>query len=357
MNRSNSDIGTFKTIVKQFEESKKFINKEKAEYSRMAIVLIDNIIEILLFNHLNEVIEADKEIMFYREPSFSIEEINGINRYFEKKIKAIKKLGIIESKDAAVFNIIHSYRNSIYHRDYHNPITVNKFAQLYFVVATDLFEKIFDNGTSIWGKLREDWLKKYGLRNDRVDFKEASNKIKNNLVSGFNVTMPVVKDTLSEDIIFRLKKIEFIRGVELSWLENDIIFDGHLKVAEYFDKNPYFKSSKDYNSLLYEFFSHNYSLENVDAQKKWMKIKLEEQKRDNKIGEDLKDFKQTIKSGILKNAKEFLKTIDNFKKIDKLLERYNFIDRNFLKVELYLNQFSIEFDREVQLDIDIARGK
>jgi len=80
--RFNTDIDTFKTIVRQFEESKKFIKKAEADYSRMAIILTDNIIEILLSNHLNEVIEADKEIISYREPNFSIEEIDGINRYW-----------------------------------------------------------------------------------------------------------------------------------------------------------------------------------------------------------------------------------------------------------------------------------
>jgi len=266
-------------------------------------------------------------------------------------------LGIIKSDDAAIFRIIHSYRNSIYHRDYHNPITVNKFAELYFVVAANLFRKIYDNGTSIGGKFKADWLEKYGLRSDFIIFKEASKKIAGDLVNGFDVSLSAIKDTISEDIIFRLGEIKFIREGELSWLKNDVIFDIHLKVAEYFDKNPYFKSSQDYNNLLYEFFRHNYSLEDTAAQQKWMKIKLEEKKRDHKIGKALRAFKPTIKSKILKDAIEFLKKVDSYNRIDKLLERYNFIDRNFLKMELYLNQFSMEFEREVQLQIDIARGK
>jgi len=40
-----------------------------------------------------------------------------------------------------------------------------------------------------------------------------------------------------------------------------------------------------------------------------------------------------------------------------LLEQYNIIDKNLLKIELYLNQFFEEFDRQVQQEIDMRRGK
>jgi hypothetical protein len=347
-------IGTFRVIVKQLEESKKLIDKSEAEYSRMAIVLIDNIIEILLFNYLKQAIKDDYESSWSFQPKFSNQERDAIDKHFDKKIKAIKKTGVINDDDASTLRIIHSYRNSIYHHDFHNPITVNKFAELYFVVASRLFKRIHNVGVVIGG-CGEEWLKRYGLKIDYINFQEASEKITSCLLNGFYISLVSIKKIISKDLSFRINEVTFVREHELPWLKNDIILDSSLRVAEYFDKNPYL--SEKYNNLLREFLTYKNSSKNEDASKKWLEVKLEEKQRDEKIEKVLKNFKQTISSQTLKQSLNFLRKIKNYHKINKLLENYYLIDKNLLKLELYLNQFIEEFDREVQREIDIRRGK
>jgi len=348
------NIDTFRTVVKQLEESKKLINKSKPDYSRMAIVLIDNSVEILLFRYLRQAIRSDYEMSWYSQPKFSDCERDGINRYFDKKIKAINKLNIIKNDDASILKIIHSYRNSIYHRGFHNPITINKFAELYFVTASELLKRTYSVEVSIGG-CEEEWLKKYGLKIDWINFKKASEVITDYLLSGFDVSLPTIKKVISEDITFRMKEINIIREKILPYLKNNVILDSYLKVAEYFDKNPYL--SEGYNKLMHEFLDNQKNLEEEDASKRWRTVKLEEKRRDKEIEKELKTFKQTIKSQLLKKSNTFLEKIKNYNNVAKLLEQYNSINRNLLKVELYLGQLVEEFDRKVEQEIDLIRGK
>ena len=140
-------------------------------------------------------------------------------------------------------------------------------------------------------------------------------------------------------------------------LKNDIILDNSLKVAEYFDKNPYNQLSEKHNNLLRDFLKHKNSPEDKASAERWELVKLEEKQRDQKIEKALKVFKPKIQSYILKNSSDFIEKVNNYTQIDKLLEQYNIIDKNLLKIELYLNQFFEEFDRQVQQEIDMRRGK
>ena len=351
------NIENLKTLTKQLEESRRLIGKKEAEHSRMAIILTDNVIEILLFNYLQSAIKSDNELMSLVEPNFSREEIGNINKYFDEKLKAVKKLGIINNDSVIILKIIHSNRNSIYHRDYHNPITINKFSELYFVVATNLFRKIYDCGVSIGGDFKANWLIKYGLKINYVDFSKASDKIANYLLKGFDVSLPNIKQVLSQDIAFRLNEIKIMREREMPWLKNDIILDSSLKVAEYFDKNPYNHLSEKYNNLLRNFLKNKNSFENKASVERWKSIKLEEKQRDQTIEKSSRVFKPKTQSHILKNSSDFIEKINNYTQIDKLLEQYDFIDKSLLKIQLYLNQFFEEFDRQVQQEIDMRRGK
>jgi len=349
------DIRTFRLVVKQLEESKKFIGKSEVVYSRMAIILIDNVIEILLVDFLNQEIESSYKMSWAYKFDFSSRKIDLINKYFDEKIKAIKKLGFVNDDDASILKTIHTYRNLIYHQGFHNPVTVDKFAELYFMAASRLFARIYSStGLSIWGG-GEKWLRGYGLKIDHINFKEASERITSYLLNGFYISLSTIKKMIFEDLNFRINQIILIRKDELPWLKNDFIFDAHLKVAEYFDENRYLLK-ECYNSL-YEFLKSIDTSKDEDNLKKWLKIKLEAKQIDEKIEKALNNFKQTISSQIPKQSLGFLRKIKNYHKINKLLEKYCSIDKDLLKIELYLNQLMDEFDEEMSKELDLIRGK
>ena len=166
----------------------------------------------------------------------------------------------------------------------------------------------------------------------------------------------IVKKSILKDIKFRLKAIKIKREKEMPWLRKDALFNELLKIAEYFDRNPYDELFKTYHSAIYKFLDKSES-DKESAKKIWKKAELEKHKMDKKIKKDLIDFKQKIDTSIIKNSEKFL--IKNYllKNIDRLLNDYYHIDEDLTMLELYLDQMSEQFDRDVQREIDMRRGK
>ena len=203
---------------------------------------------------------------------------------------------------------------------------------------------------------KQNWLKKYGLRNDYIDFSLASKEISAYLLRDVNISLPTIKKSIFGDIIFRLSKIKIKREKELTWLKNDIIFNIWLGITEYFDKNPYGELSKTYYNFIYKFLKKN-QVDKEKSEEMWKKAELERNKRDKKIKNDLVNFNQTINTAIIKNSEKFLKKSNFYRNTKELLNNYYYIDENLTKLEFYLDKISEEFDREVQREIDIRRGK
>jgi hypothetical protein len=200
-----------------------------------------------------------------------------------------------------------------------------------------------------WSNHRELWLAEYELETDYIEWHKAAKKISRVFLRGITISLPQIKRSFIEDIRLRIEGISRDRK-ELPLMEDDVNFSKLLKIAEFFDKYNKVKLSQKLYNLNYIIASGRGS--SVDAKG----YQVTKNKVDNKIEHKLNDFSPSVTSKNL-NSINLEKRIKNTKSIKDLLRIYSSYDRMLSKIETYTYQACVEWDRYIQLEIDIARGK
>src|SRR5438132_1153014 len=125
-------------IVEQLEESKRLIQPGSIPHLRMALLLLDNVVEILMYrqvmdnfivsrwyeNMLQSMLEIrrrqmdaqrlrdqDEHISDLRSHIISVSRKGKIERFFDEKVKFLTEKQKLNSSVAEVLSIIHRYRN------------------------------------------------------------------------------------------------------------------------------------------------------------------------------------------------------------------------------------------------------
>jgi len=350
-NYEKNDIEKFRLIVDQLEICKNLMKDSNVNVARIAIILLDNLADTLMYRFCLEQFRSDEELIMLMRPRFTPEERRNALRYFEPKLNILKREKILDDRDIIVLRIIHSYRNAAYHRDTHNPQVVKVLAKILFRVMCNLFLKLNSAGCVIGGFTEpQNWLKAYGLEDDVLDFKKASRVIVKKLTDDVRIAFLQIKKAFVLDIRLRLKEIEELRQ-KIPYCNRDDLFDCALKWFEFRDNESWSEYYKDYLGLRYRITSNGGNKPTLKE------IKNTKTKCDKKFLKDLDNFNQSISCRTITKIKKVAGEFRSIKSMEKLLQRYQEIDFNLSKVEFYLDQIDEDWDREVQRAIDTARGK
>jgi hypothetical protein len=152
----------FAQVVDQLDESKKLINRGSLSDLRMALLLLDNAVELLAERKIRSKLDsnelwgrllrtarnlpagnAEAEVRkdeFIRDIQKHIIECNrrAAMRYFDEKFQFLKDCGWIEEPVPRVLKAIHRYRNEAYHRNKIRRETIRPVALLLFERACEL---------------------------------------------------------------------------------------------------------------------------------------------------------------------------------------------------------------------------
>lgn len=156
----------------QLSESNRFIEVGSVTHLRLAYILIDNAVEILLlrklsdlllFNSLNERMHAEMNLIVAKAESLGLNEevqragefrdeidkelINfkqrrELSRYFRPKAEFLVSRGVLEKHTADAILVFHEYRNDLYHNDRLNVDILYSTTCIYFGLACELFSKL-----------------------------------------------------------------------------------------------------------------------------------------------------------------------------------------------------------------------
>ena len=346
----NYSVTTFLSDVQQLEFTRKLLLRKGDFYARITLILSDNLVEMLICRLLKVQMASDSELISIIEPQIPQDEIDRINRYYDQKVKWLIRLKFIDSVMAERIRFVHFYRNLSYHADTKN-FACEAIASLAFANALAVF-KYFYAVNNVHRSAVAPLLKKYSLPTNRIDYPFASNIISNKLRKTV-VNMSTIISKLKNNLKERLEAIS-VKRVELSWLKPDFIFDAWLRVYEYFEKNPY-------NSLLKNVYKVNYELikllrsNKAKAHALWRKLKLKESTRDRRIQRSLDQYKPLVSSHSLKLVGGFIK--QDIKNLESFLQMYRDLDIKLRNIEGLISKIEMDFEREVQREIDRRRGK
>jgi hypothetical protein len=171
-----------RTVV-QLEEAKRFILDGEVARLRLALILLDNAVEVMLHRRVSE--DVDRANMYARMlrrfPDGPLDAKSEalrqdiaakiipparqkkVARYFGEKVTLLAESGQLPFATARALRHLHDYRNELQHHDHVRPESILPAALILFDIALDLTVTLLPGSTS-WGSDDDlDWLQDYGI--------------------------------------------------------------------------------------------------------------------------------------------------------------------------------------------------
>jgi len=236
----HEELEDFELTVEQLEEANRLARLASPLKRRRALILSDNLAEILTYRFCQERYRDDFAFVQAFPPKLSRNRWRKILGSYRERINACySKFDLLSRTDWAILRIGHRYRNASYHRDFHNKAAVAILAELMREAVCRLFARVYSNGCSVGGGLREStaFLAPYGLQGDLVDFRMAATSIGQKLANDERLDPQTVRDALSADIRDRVDRL--IGNRKRFWASmTDAEINEGMKWIEFQRKHP-----------------------------------------------------------------------------------------------------------------------
>lgn len=195
--------------------------------TRLALILLDNLAEILMFHRCQELFESEDYVKHVIRPRIPERQRKEAEKDFPGKVRFLSNVEkYISPSDAVILRISHAYRNVAFHRDEHNPTANGAIARMLFDTVCRLFATSYGVGHMEGGKpetLR--WLDRYGYSKPYLEYSEASQRITSELVAGMEFSHGTLRTILVADLLERHQRViaATLRDLPLPELVLDVI--------------------------------------------------------------------------------------------------------------------------------------
>lgn len=347
----------FILVTEQFEIISELLETDLPSKARMAIILIDNLAESLMFNACNLILD-DNSIRGYFDPnSYDEKTKNKILKNFAPKIELLRndskryfRKAPITAFIESAFLVGHFYRNAAYHRDTHNPSTIKLIGTVYFNAIVDFFVNI-QQSVTVWTTMDiqdNAVLIKYNLPKNQIDHINYAQVIGKQVLTKHKLKFENLKKGLIDDLAFRFQELEGLdignQSIDQALIANDFQeftrsnqelndFESKIKIARSKAVQGSQKNKKYFEDM--EIWQERYNKRYIELRSGWNSIIPDTYKEVMKLAQELQSANEVI----------------------ELLNSYLDIDRKLTYIEKLLIQAAIDWDRFVQLQTDIARGK
>lgn len=351
----DEDIEQFQLIVEQLEVCRDLILGGTVAKARMALILLDNAAEIILFRLSRQTLSRDRYFKWIMPERFSAAERRTVDRIFQAKLGLAHEEHSIEEPVVTILGILHSYRNAAFHRDTHNPSVVGTLARIAFRAVSDLFAHTRGGirASAAGGyKTELHWLSRYGLAKRFIDYEEAARVISERLAVDAEPSLEIVREQLASDIRSRIASIHHLVENELPWKTANEL-NRVLKLFEFKDADPELEDrlSESYRGIVYKIASRQpVDVTPVELDGMEEKFRADYEAR-------LEAYQQQLKYEDLGRLEARAEKLVEAPTLSHLLADYSETDSTLSTLERYLALAFGGWDRAVQLEIDRRRGK
>ena len=223
----------FQELVEILETCRSLIHSQSSVRIRLAIVLLDNMAEVLMFHKCRTLLEDDDFSRRIVDPRYSLTERTRVERDFCGKVWFLTtKVQLIADPDATTLRIGHSYRNAAFHRDEHNDKANRVIVSLLFEAVCHLLTVVYGDGTISGGdELVVQWLSTHGIDRPYLDYGHASREIGNRLLKGLSMSREEVVEGLTQDLSTRWRVL--VADVSRAFPVPELVLDEILKTEEF----------------------------------------------------------------------------------------------------------------------------
>ena len=209
-------------LYEQIEEGKRLLLSGTLSRLRLALILLDNAAELIMYRELSYRFAADDYFSRIRDTrKYTDEERRAAEQEFKPMVKILSlKLGMIPAKQAMVLRVCHGIRRDAFHRGETNPAILLPVVRLLFNTVCELARAFPVHSYSIASGIprgeNAEFLVRFGLNPYELGDEKGREKIYHKLMEGiaFDTSLP---ETLSRDLEERIDRT--IEG--LSYLNND----------------------------------------------------------------------------------------------------------------------------------------
>lgn len=327
-----------RTVV-QLEEAKRQIEQGDVAHLRLGMILLDNAVEVMMhrviddqFRHANmwaRMLEnfPDKNLdakgqELRREMESHVippKRQKEIRRVFGEKIKFLSEdHDKIPLPCARALNHLHDYRNETQHNDEVREESIMAATLVYFDIAGDFLVRLNPGSTSWSGDGNYDWLKKYGIEKKYAPPDETRPRIAEVLRAGFPLDIDGIRTALATHLKDRIEVMENHLVFVQECLPEKLRAETPLKVVQFWHQNPMPPNAS--MKQVHAFVAPH----GADAFAKW----------------------RTATDSMNQLADKL-----------EMFDRFATIEDEFEPLEKMIGDTVSDIDRQIQHEIDVARGK
>ena len=328
----------YRTVVR-LEEAKRQIEQGDVAHLRLGMILLDNAVEVMMhraiedeFRHANmwarmlenfpennldaKGQELRREMENHVIPPRRQKEIH---RVFGEKIKFLSEdHDKIPVPCARALKHLHDYRNETQHHDEVREESIMAATLVYFDIAADFLVRLAPGTTSWIGRNNYDWLKKYGIQEKHPRPDETRSRIAEVLRAGLPLDIDGIRIALATHLKDRIEVMENQLVFVEECLPAQLRAETPLKIVQFWNQNPMPPNASI--EQVHEFVPAH----GADAFTKWRTATDSM----NLLGDKLEMF-----------------------------DRFSTIEDEFEPLERIIDDTVSDIDRQIQHEIDVARGK
>lgn len=201
-----------KKEIEQLEEVATQLGKQTPTGARLALLLLDNSVELLAYKKVREIFALDSMYKSPdRPPKYSPDKRKKVKEHFKDKVNfLVFESNYISHDEGEVLKVGHDLRNEAYHKGVLRDSIIISVTSVYFGIACNLFPRLWIGSYSYTPN--DDvagFLNNYGIKGSMIDH-EAIRKICDGLLDGRNCTVENLGIALSEDLCLRIDEFEEI---------------------------------------------------------------------------------------------------------------------------------------------------
>jgi hypothetical protein len=336
-------VKRLRLIYEQLEEAGAYLKRGSLFHLRLALILTDNVGELMMFNALQEVFSRDdwlhplrkgyEEIGLPLDPvlqvKYSSEERAKAEAEFEPMVRLLEhRLSRLSAAEARVLRIGHALRKDAFHKGQLREDILGPIVRLLFIMVVRMTES-FRLSAIISCPLDEDdkaFLLRFGL-GDKVyfDYSEETRQI---------VAAKLLEATEFDLASFRTTLADDLAGRAQSLLE---------QLTSSYDTCQ----QSDYGLLRHQCWKESF------AQGK----KLDTSEFERAFAQWETNAVPTVTTEWLHRFQAEVRQKLNSQDPSQVLATYWALDKEFEPKEKFVDQHLAELDQAIQIQIDIARGK
>lgn len=367
--RSYTVGGDLFLALEQLDAIRQLLRTKSPVKARMALILLDGLADAMLFRRLEQLYDASEEpVLKHKMPRYSNRYRNLARQRFNRRVEIARQLtevdrwfgdggALIDDADAAVLKVGHSYRNDAYHEDAHNESVISSVARVLFAGVARLVARMQRAGVAV-GSISDSQIEElagWGYESgSMLELRAAAETVTGNFITELAVDPRELRELLADDLEARIESLQDDIGfLGQSNVDPAKIIEGVELWSRYGADEELLELQQQFDPfVLAEECGYDEPTEELIARTQAALIRYRE-----RMDELEREHKKRVSLDLIDRATKIAGRLRRLSDPSRILVAYHEVDEPLAELERYVHRAVMVLDREIQHQIDLARGK